>query len=444
VRSLYWRIFLAFWAVIVITVAVTMTVNRIATSDEAARARIAALQASMVSLERDAARELAGGGEAALRAWLAEHERLDPSPPLLIIDEGGNDLLGRPVPPPGAWRRGPEGLPRVGPRPRPMFHAEIFGPDGTRYRMLVPPFSPRFGGWFASPISRLLFPLVLLVVSGVACLLLAVHLTRPIRALGAAGRQIAGGNLAARIPAPVAARRDEFGELARDFNEMAARIQALVESRERLLRDVSHELRSPLTRLNIATELLRKKAGPEHEAALDRIERETRNLDLLIGQVLAFSRVQSQAAPSRGPVDLAALVGSVVDDAAFEGRAQGLELAVQGEALPTITADEGLLRSALENVVRNALQHARQRVTLAGALDDGWIRIVITDDGSGAEPADLPRLFEPFFTGSRGRRPDGAGIGLAIAQRTVELHGGSIGARNAADGGLEVTISLPA
>jgi len=328
-------------------------------------------------------------------------------------------------------------------RPHAAFHAVLFGPDGARYRMMVPPLNPRFGGWIGSPASRLLFPLVLLVVSGVACLLLAKHLTRPLRALGVAGRSIAAGDLTARVQPPFADRGDEFGVLARDFNEMAGRIQAAVENRERLLRDVSHELRSPLTRLNIAAELLRQKAGPETAPAVDRIERETHNLDQLIGQVLAFSRVTSRSAAAREPVDLAALLGSVADDAAFEGRAQGLQVDCDAPALPTITADESLLRSALENVVRNALQHARQRVAVSGRVEDRQVHIVVRDDGPGVAEDDLPRLFEPFFTGGQ-RRPGGAGIGLAIAQRSVELHGGRITARNGAAGGLEVEIELPA
>jgi len=342
------------------------------------------------------------------------------------------------------WREAREMGPAMGRHhPRPAFRAVLFGPDGARYRMMVPPLNPRFGGWIGSPASRLLFPLVLLVVSGVACLLLAKHLTRPLRALGAAGRSIAAGDLTARVEPPFADRGDEFGVLARDFNEMAGRIQAAVENRERLLRDVSHELRSPLTRLNIAAELLRQKAGPETAPAVDRIERETHNLDQLIGQVLAFSRVSSRSAAAREPVDLAALLTAVADDAAFEGRAQDLQVDCDASSLPTITADESLLRSALENVVRNALQHARQRVTVSGRVEDRKVHIVVCDDGPGVGEEDLPRLFEPFFTGSQ-RRPGGAGIGLAIAQRSVELHGGRITAHNRAGGGLEVDIELPA
>lgn len=443
--SLYWKIFLSFWAVIVVTVLITLTVSRIVIDDDLASARQQVMRDSLHLLHRQAGEALNEGGETALRDWLAAHQHTHAGPQLLIVDESGHEVLGRPLPAPlrsqlnkrhgeasGGSRH--SGMPKV---------IDLSTQDGAHYRIILPPFRPRLGPWFMQPQIRALFPWVLLLVSGVICLLLARYLTRPIRELSAAGQRIAAGDLNTRVGGGIAERGDEFGRLARDFDDMAERIQALLEARDRLLRDVSHELRSPLTRLTTASALLRNKTGPEALTDIERIEREADNLNRLIGQVLAYSRLQAQERVTFDRINLREVVDAIVDDARYEGQALGIEVDCERCEPLAVAGSESLLSSALENVIRNAIHHARRRVEveLSRTAEQGLI--VVRDDGPGVPPDELPRMFEPFFTGSNDQRASGAGVGLAIARRAIELHGGSISAFNRESGGLEVRIELP-
>ena len=437
-KRLYWRIFLSFWAVIVVTTAISMGMTALLLRDDVAVGRAEALRGSLGALSEQAQRVLDRQGKQGLRDWLAGQQGELPTP-LLLLDAEGRDLLDRPLPPgmQEFLRRQAAG-PQAGlRRPRHV----IVGPDGAPYRLVVPRGDPRFAPWFQRPGSRLLYLAVLLLVSGLVCLLLARHITRPVRALRNAGQAIAAGALDARVGPEVGRRRDELGALARDFDRMAERVQQLLESRQRLLRDVSHELRSPLGRLQVAAGLLRQRGNAGSAQNLDRIEQEVANLDGLIGRILDFARLETVEAVRDEPVDLAELCDSVAQDAMFEGRGRGLEVRVAGCRQPLHCAgDAELLRSAVENVVRNALQHARHGVDLSlQAIQPGWLQISVADDGPGVTDDELPRLFEPFFTG-QGR---GAGIGLAIARRAVQLHGGRIQAANSAEGGLKVDIDLP-
>ena len=224
---------------------------------------------------------------------------------------------------------------------------------------------------------------------------------------------------------------------------MAERIQALLEARDRRLRDVSHEWRSPLTRLTTASALLRKKTGPDALTDIERIEREADNLNRMVGQVLAYSRLQSQENVTEEPVDLGTVLDSVVDDARYESRARDIEVDYRPCAYPAVTGSEQLISSAVDNVIRNAIHHASRRVEVSTTQDANMVCIVVRDDGPGVTTEELRRLFEPFFTGSGDERASGAGVGLAIASRAIELHGGSISACNHTAGGLEIRIELP-
>ena len=288
------------------------------------------------------------------------------------------------------------------------------------------------------------FLIVLILISGIACFLLARYLTRPIQTFRAAGQKIAEGDLSARVGAPISKRKDEFGALAQDFDRMAEQVEALLDSKQRLLRDVSHELRSPLARLQAATGLMRQQLGDD-DANLDRIERETGVINAMIGQILEFSRLQSMDQVSREAVDMAELLTAISDNANYEAQPQGRAVTLQAPAQLEATVDPLLIQSAVENVVRNAVQHAEQTVAVNVALADNALKITVTDDGPGAPAENLGKLFEAFFTAapSNSAAGQGAGIGLAIAKRAVELHGGTIAAANRAECGLEVTITLP-
>ncbi|MEE4271261.1 MAG: ATP-binding protein [Thermoanaerobaculales bacterium] len=289
--------------------------------------------------------------------------------------------------------------------------------------------------------------LLFLVVGGLS-FWLARYLTSPVAPLRRATRRLSSGDLSARVGGRVTRRRDEIGELARDFDAMAGRIEDLVASRERLLRDVSHELRSPLARLVVALELARTRAGEGAEGPLDRIEREAARLDELIGQLLLLERLEAGAVePDVVDVDLPVLLDEIVADAGFEAAADGTDVELETVGDGRVSGRADLLRSAFDNIIRNAVHHADPGTAVEVRLADGGggVTVTVRDRGSGVPEEDLAKLFEPFFRvgEARDRASGGAGLGLAIAARAVRAHGGEISAENHAEGGLVVTVRLP-
>lgn len=450
-NRLYWRIFLAFWLVIIVTIVLTVSVSSVVLRNEVADTRFATLSGSLDALAEQAQNRLRSSGLAGLTEWLREQQRVAPMRHLRIIDSEGRDILGRPVGP-GMARMARSGSRFEGgrrPHRFPSLSRELKGPDGNRYVLVLPRRGPPEGRWFGSPLNRGIFPMVLVLVSGVVCLLLARYLSRPIRAFRTAGQSIARGDLGARVGPDLGRRKDEFGALARDFDDMAERIEQLIGGHQRLLRDVSHELRSPLARLNAAVALIRQQGGATKlDANLERIERESEKLDTLIGQILGFARLEAKTSVNRQEVDLIEIVSGIVDDARFEAdaRERVVEIDAHGELTANIQPE--LIRSAIENVVRNAVQHCRQvtRVAVQCDADHESAQIEIIDDGDGlTSEEDVERVFEPFFTSGSGAAPGGpgVGIGLAIARRAIELHGGTIRAGNRPGGGFVVSIKLP-
>lgn len=289
--------------------------------------------------------------------------------------------------------------------------------------------------------------LVLLV-----CLALAKYLSSPVEKFRAATARLAAGDLSARVGPELGRRRDELADAGRDFDRMAERIQELVESDRRLIADVSHELRSPLARLNVAIQLERKNGDQADDGGdrpmLDRIERETARLDELIGQLLTLARLRNSShEPPRDAVDVGQVAADVVTDAEFEAHASGRRIALHRGEDCTVTGDPGLLRSALENIVRNALHYTPPSTEVEIDVDQcpGGVRVLVRDHGDGVPDASLDRLFEPFYRedDSRTRATGGAGLGLSIVARVMAVHGGVAQARNAAGGGLEVDLTLP-
>lgn len=288
--------------------------------------------------------------------------------------------------------------------------------------------------------------IALTITAGVAAAL-AAHLSRPVRRVRQASRALAAGDLRARVPAPQRGG-DEITALGRDFNTMAARLQTLVEARNQLLRDISHELRSPLARLQVALELARREASGD-SAPLTRMERDIERMDGLIGQLLTLARLETGASePRLQSIDLAQLATEVAEDAAFEAQEHDQQVAIAAGPAPLpIHGDPPLLRSALENVVRNALRHtpAGGHIQIAWHKAADGVSLQVHDSGPGVPEARLKQLFEPFVRLSQAREHGSGhhGLGLAITRRAVELHGGSVSARNHPQSGLEVTLWLP-
>lgn len=276
---------------------------------------------------------------------------------------------------------------------------------------------------------------------------LAWYLTRPIIRLRGGFATLAGGDLTVRLGPRMGGRRDEIADLARDFDAMAERLEALVSQRDQLLNDVSHELRSPLARLQVSIGLARQ--NPERfDAVLYRIEDEARRIDAMVGELLSLARAEAGTPPADDYFDLNSLVLAVIGDARFEAEPARLNIASNlddGHVDDVVIAgDAELMRRALENVLRNAIRHAPagSTVSVEVAPAPGRVGITITDQGKGMAEADLASMFEPFVRGA-GAGQGGFGLGLAIARRAVRSHGGSIEGRNRPGGGLEVRIDLP-
>lgn len=285
--------------------------------------------------------------------------------------------------------------------------------------------------------------------SAVVSFFLARSLARPLERLGTASRQLADGDLTARVGPPLDSRRDEFGVLARDLDAMAGRLEASQKASNRLLRDVSHELRSPLARQRVALELARNRAGGPIAGELDRIELESERLEALVDQVLSLLRASSGVAPFEPEsFDLVEFLRDLAEVVSYElpPEAPGISTDLPVELV--VTADRELLWRAVENLLRNALLHSdpSEAISLrASRSEDGWVTLRILDRGPGIPEAQLERIFDPFtrVDEARDRSRGGHGLGLAIAAAAVRRHGGVISANNRSDGGLELRLELP-
>jgi two-component system sensor histidine kinase CpxA len=375
-----------------------------------------------------------------------------------LFDDQGRELAGRSAP---EWAhrlsRGlaPQSMSwqqRFSPR-RFVTH-EISNESGHRYIMVaeVPP-----RPWLPllrqkPPGTGVVILALAVLVSGIVCYFLAGYLTSDVRRLRAATQQLAAGDLNARANAPKGRRRDEIAQLVRDFNSMAARLQDLVNAQSRLLNDISHELRSPLARLNVALGLAWQRSGPGADSALERIELEANRLNELIGRLLTLARLEGgEDAMRRTPILLDGLVQDIALDADFEAQSRPCRVHCVIENEMTVFGNPSLLHSAIENVVRNATRHTAEGTDVEIRLvreavngkDEAVVRVI--DHGPGVPQESLDKLFRPFYRldNARERQTGGVGLGLAITERAVRLHGGTVRATNRAQGGLMVEIRLP-
>jgi two-component system OmpR family sensor kinase len=455
---LFWKFFFFIWVGQLTTIAGVSSMVWLKNRAAAERTAEIAMNPAAVFAVGSAAATLQFGGTSALRQLLDSPES-QRSFSVRAVDESGRELLGRAVSPTlvEAARQlvddeeGPRGVQQVG------------AADGHTYVLFVPR-TPRPEGAPPPRHERRLFPLEPMVggmlVSLIFAFLLARYISQPIRGLRAAFEAVAGGDLAARAAPVMGRRRDELADLGRDFDAMAQRLGTLIEGQRRLLHDVSHEMRSPLARMQAAIGLARQQ--PEKlSLTLERVERETERIDTLVGELLTLARLQAMARldDSGGrdeAVSLNELTADIVDDARFEAQASGRTVEFSAGAEVVIRGNPELLHRAIENVVRNAVKHtaAGTEVTVttqvvprtakpaAGAGPGQAWRLQVCDHGPGVPEAELTQIFEPFFRGAASSG-DGHGLGLAIARRVVETHGGGIAASNRPGGGLAVEIVLP-
>ncbi|WP_323614972.1 HAMP domain-containing sensor histidine kinase [Pseudomonas putida] len=283
------------------------------------------------------------------------------------------------------------------------------------------------------------------LMSALFALLCSLYLTRPLTWLREAMGQVAQGRFEVRVKPRLGKRRDEIVDLAEDCDRMASQLKALVEAQQQLLHDISHELRSPLTRMHAAIGLIRQQ--PDRGEMLERIERESRRMDDLIEQLLTLARAQSQ--PCDGnceALDVVELLAQIVEDARFEAGMKQCQVSLSADDAFFTRGHEELLYRAFENVVRNAVRYTAAGTevrVLALLSDDGeQLEVTIIDQGPGVDPARLQSIFEPFDRGMDSGS-DGFGLGLAIARRAIALHQGTITAQAGEGGGLRVNIQLP-
>jgi len=434
-RTLFWRMFAAFWlvsAMLIVAIAWSSTSNF--ESAKIPGLGISRLQAAMDDQLLHTAHELEQSGVAGLRRWLGEMIAYGPGT-IYVFDAQQHDLLGRPVP---AQALAQSERTRT---------RELRAADGTAYTAAAV-----FEGSF---LKRLVWRrptafwtniAIAIAISALASVLLASYVAAPLARIRASARRVARGDLSARIGELRYGRSAEMLALAEEFDRMAARLKELVESQQRLIRDVSHEMRSPLSRLRVALELARQ-PGDDCAVQLDRIERETLRLEELITQTIQLSRMETALPEKVENVALDELVADIAADAAFEAQARPCTLHVAQSMPLSVRAETNLLTSAIENVLRNAVSYTAPDSQIDVRLDrvDGQARLRVRDAGPGIPPGDCARIFEPYFRtdNARQRSSGGSGLGLAIAKRAIERQGGRIHAANVEGGGLEVEILLP-
>jgi len=284
--------------------------------------------------------------------------------------------------------------------------------------------------------------------SAIICLIIAHYLTKPIERLRDATHELARGNLDIRAGENLGNRHDEIADLVRDFDIMAGELRNQIQSERNLLSGVSHELRSPIARIRLALALARDADDRERAEMLDRIEQDTVQLDSMLERILTVARLESgQQKPKFEQLVLNQIIDDVLDDAKFEAAATGTVLSYQGNGEVKVVGDTGMLHSAIENVVRNALFYSGKEGKIEITLEksDGAAVVRVRDNGPGVPEAALPLLFKPFYRvdDSRGTTTGGMGLGLAIVRNAVAAHGGTVSAHNVSPHGLEVELRLP-
>jgi len=445
-RSLFFKIFVSFWLSTALFIVLVIVVT-VALRPERQLSGLEALQSKFLAEAVDAYQS---GGSEKLHTYLRSLRDVQRVRGFLLSDHG--NPMDRPTPPwilevaDGRRRTADTLLGRLLPHPQ-FLRTSLKTATGVTYTLVLelPPRDHMLFG--PGGVPGLVF-LIAVLSPGIVCYFLARYLTAPIVRLRKAAQKLAAGDLSARAGGRSSVAGDEISQLVNDFDLMAERIEKLIGAQSRLLKDISHELRSPLARLAVALELARQRSGADAEAALERISLESRRMNELIGSLTTIARLDSGAGTLRKqPVALEELVEEVARDAAFEAQARNcpVECEILDE-LPVI-GDPVLLHSAIENVVRNATRYTADgstvRIRAERTGNDAVIQV--SDAGPGVPAGELEKIFRPFYRidDARGRSTGGVGLGLAITDQAVRLHGGSVTASNLPEGGLTVRIRVP-
>lgn len=445
-HRLFWKLFLTFWLALVLFGAGTLfsashylehiralhddAHNKMGFKDRAEAARAVAAREGLPGLTSWA--EVVDGQEIL---------------PILVLDQNGHDLLNRDVSGTAlAHLHRHQELVRAH-QPDAQYYHAVTLPDGREYWLVMDSVGVSLKRCLSRP-RVIAVPLILATLaSGIVGLLLAQYLVVPMLRLRRATQAYAAGDLSYRVAPTFGRRRDEVVDLAEAMDDMAESLNTLLESKRALLRDISHELRSPLARVQAALGLARQRdGGAETELAL--IQHETERLNDLIGSILTFSRLDSGLRPlHHKSMELAGLLGEAVESARVDANPHQIQIDFKAEGKGDFVGDPILLYSAFENVLRNAVHHAPDaslievRYAEVSAAGSGHL-IQVRDQGPGVPTPMLQAIFQPFVRVDQGRG-DGIGLGLAISQRIVQAYKGRITAENHPDGGLLVSIYLP-
>ncbi len=444
-RRLFWKIFLPFWVAQALLLG--MLYLRLHYRLHSENPWWVQPERRLVPTLADlAVRRYEEGGRPALRAVL-DQTAMPRRSEYWLLDADGRELSGRPMP--GDIREHAQ---------RALRHEGMARPDEAVV-IVAPVTTPRssyllIGEFIPPPLSErvpgdILWVLKLgTIISALMCLVIAHYLSKPIERLRLATNELARGNLDIRVGSTIGKRSDEIADLVRDFDSMAGELRNQIQSERNLLSGVSHELRSPIARMRLALALARTSDRPERDEMLDRIEQDTIQLDSMLERILTVARLENgQYKPKFESLSLNDLIDEVLDDARFEAAATDATVSYVDEAMLEVNGDPGLLRSAIENVVRNAIFYSGKggRIDVRLRLHDGNAILIVRDDGKGVPEDALPLLFKPFYRvdDARGTSTGGMGLGLAIVRNAVAVHSGSVTARNVSPHGLEVEISLP-
>jgi signal transduction histidine kinase len=453
VHRLFVKIFSWFWVTALVIIGIIFVGRRVMDLRPIESSSMYASVASMLAAE--AARAYESGGPAGFTRF-ASSLAGDHKSQLFLLDEFNKDVLSRAISRETLRLASEAGKDQLVTKYIPLYERvaayKFVSSSGRPYTLVLYEHSAPLNLTGVLLSAGIPFLLGLLFVVTVLCFWLAYHIAAPIHNIQSAARRVAQGDLSARVPHAVSLRRDELAALAMDFDSMVERIETLIRTQRNLLTSVSHELRSPLARLNVSLALMRKHTPQEAFDICERMERDIARIDALIEQLLTLSRLEAGLSlGERENVNFTLLVQEVVADGNFEAQSLGKSVSLESSSPVVLeTADSLALRSACENIVRNAIHFTRPgtEVNVALGIDNAassrHVFLTVRDQGPGVPKDALQNIFSPFFRiNGPGRRKEGNGLGLAIALEAIRLHHGSITASNLNPEGLEISVRLP-
>ncbi len=471
-HSLFWKIFLYFWVSMMLFGIFSTLINAKIRQTE----KNAPHTPVSVIIKRSHQLIKQDTNKTVLREWLVESQDRIQSNTVYILDSKGKDLLSRPLnarmqqalheyskepqefypylqnPDSIFFEARPQHSNDIPPLPGPaIFVIKLVSNSGESYTLIIDNKTNRDNWIFWRSVSIGTRIAMAFLLSGIICSFLARYLTTPLQKLRIATHRIASGHFDSSMNTRIAKRKDEIGDLGRDFDSMAKRIEITLQSQQRLLRDVSHELRSPLARLQIALGLAYQRSNGLVQPELQRIEKEVERLNDLISQSLSLARISSQTSiPKKTTINLTELLKEVIETAKYEAQNKKCHIISTQMENCCINGNKDLLYSGLENILRNAIQHTKIGTDIEASLIlsntyHPVATLTIRDHGLGVPESEIDELFKPFFQidEARTQQNEGYGIGLAIAERAIHLHDGSINIANISEGGLEVSLQLP-